>query len=605
MISSLRDFQRTVAGLRRLFPYFGIRRSILVLVFFITTLAAALEGIGIGLLLPMLELLREQSPAQPMKAIRILMDWFPGHESAFYVTLLCALVMGSIVLKNILIYLGNRITAYLRATALINLRDAIFRRLQNAPLDLFETTPAGKMANVLLLDTGRTAYSIEFLVFLSQRMLIALGYIGGLFLISWQLSLLAGALALLCGAVLSYAYKTLARNGRDITAASENVNSHLIEILAGIRVVRNTNSQEKEIRSFLDRNHEFARLQRESMEATASLNPLTESLGILGGMAIVAFASVFLVQTGQMKGELLLGFGFLLLRLLPALTMIYGLYGQFLNLVGGVEQSERWLQVTQFPKRPFGKASFAGLERSIRVQGLSFAYSNGTPALDNVSFDIEAGKITALVGGSGSGKSTLAALLLRLREPSAGSILVDGVNHWDFTPTSWHRGVSVVEQEAFLFRGTLRDNITYGLTNIPDEQVWEAIRQAHLEKVVQELPDGLDTIVGERGATLSGGQRQRMSIARAIVRDPKLLILDEATSALDSVSEAQVQEAIEAAQAGRTVLIIAHRFSTIRRAHKIVVMDKGRVAEQGTWDELESRKGEFTRLLAASQRALV
>jgi ATP-binding cassette, subfamily B, bacterial MsbA len=605
MIGSLGDFGRTAAGLGRLFPHLKIPRRHIAAVFIVTSLAAGLEGLGIGLLLPMLELLRTDAPAQPMRAIRVLMEWLPGRTPSFYTVTLCALVICSILLKNVFLYVGNRITANLRATALTHLRDAIFRRLQYARLDLFERTPAGKLANILLLDTGRAAYSIEFLVLLSQRVLIAAGYVLALLLISWQLSLLAGALAASCGLVLGFAYKVLARNSREHSEASDRVNAHLIEVLAGIRVIRNTNAQEREIRSFLDANTAFARIQRESMEATALLNPITESLGIVGGMAIIAFASVFLVQPGYMKGEMLLGFAFLLLRLLPAISMIYGLYGQFINLAGGVEKSEEWLHVPVYPQRPFGSRTFSGLQRSIRVQGLTFAYQNGAPALDGVSFDIEAGKITALVGGSGSGKSTLAALLLRLREPSAGSILIDGVDYWDFSPASWHRNVGVVEQEAFLFRGSLRENITYGLEDIGEDKVLEAVRQAHLERVVADLPEGLDTKVGERGATLSGGQRQRMSIARAIVRDPRVLILDEATSALDSVSEAQVQAAIEEAQEGRTVLIIAHRFSTIRRAHNIVVMDKGRVVEQGSWEELEARQGEFCRLLSASQQALV
>jgi ABC-type multidrug transport system fused ATPase/permease subunit len=605
MIGSFTDFHRTASGLRRLFPHFGISRKVVVAVVVISTLAAVLEGLGIGLLLPMLELLRPNAPAEPMRAIRLLQSWLPGRASGFYTIVLCFLVAGSIILKNILIYVCNRITAYMRAAALVNLRVAIFDRLQKASLDLFENTPAGNMANVLLLDTGRTAYSLEFLIFFAQRSLIALGYVAALLFISWQLSILAGLLALLCGLALSYAYRALARSGRDITGLAERVNSHLMEVLGGIRVIRHTNSQAKESEKFRALNSEYGRIQQESMEAAAALNPLTESVGIVGGMLIVGLAAVYLVQPGHMKAEMLLGFAFVLLRLLPAVNMVYGLYGQLINLAGGVEQSEKWMKTPQYPKRPFGKLPFQGIERSIQVRDLSFHYPSGTTALDGVSFEMEAGKITALVGGSGSGKSTLAAVLLRLREASSGCILVDGMDHRDFSPETWHRYVSIVEQEAFLFRDSLAANVRYGFEEARPEQVRESLRRAHLDHVLAELPEGENTIVGERGATLSGGQRQRMSIARAIVRDPKLLVLDEATSALDSVSEAQVQAAIEEAQQGRTVLIIAHRFSTIRRAHKIVVLDKGRVVEQGTWEELQSRRGEFSRLLSASQRALV
>ena len=300
-----------------------------------------------------------------------------------------------------------------------------------------------------------------------------------------------------------------------------------------------------------------------------------------------------------------MGFAFLLIRLMPLLTQIYHLYGQTLSLVGNVERTERWLGISQFPQQSFGARSFRGIENGIQIRGLEYRYPNGTIALRNIDLDIEAGTTVALVGGSGSGKSTLAAILQRLRQPSAGQILVDGVDYWEFSPASWHSQVSAVEQEAFLFHASLKENIRYGYPSASDADVTLAIRKAHLEHVIEELPQGLDTIVGERGATLSGGQRQRMSIARALVRNPKLLILDEATSALDSVSEVQVQAALEEAQQGRTAIVIAHRFSTIRNADKIVVLEEGRVVEQGSWDELEKRQGAFYHLLNATQKALV
>ncbi len=605
MIASLVTFRRTIAGLRVLMPAFRIPRKALAAICVTTTLGAALEGIGLGLLLPMLELLRSANAPEPMRAVRILMEWFPGRPTSHYVFTLCLLVIASIILKNAMLYLSNRLTAFTRAMAQTNLRDAVFRRLQFSSLEAFEKSAAGEMASVLLLDTGRAAYSIEFLIFLGQRFLIALGYLIALLLISWQLSLMVAALSILCGAVLARLYRILARSGRESSVVSERLSAYLVEVLAGVRLVRSTNSQSHELNRFHHLNAESSRVLRENMDATAALNPITESLGVIGGMGIVAAAAVFLVQPGVMSGDMLLGFAFILLRLLPALTMIYGLYGQTISLAGGVENCEKWLQLPQYPVKPFGGVEFTGIGSSIRVQAVDYFYPNGARALNQVSFDVEPGKITALVGGSGSGKSTMASILLRLRAPSSGCILVDGVDYWDFTPESWHRNVAIVDQEAFLFRDSLANNISYGKRDVSPEELQRSLRMAHLEEVVEALPRKLDTVVGERGASLSGGQRQRMSIARAVVRNPKLLILDEATSALDSVSEAQVQAAIEEVQQDRTVLIIAHRFSTIRRAHKIVVMDQGRVVEQGSWDELERRQGAFHRLLSASMKVPV
>jgi len=223
-------------------------------------------------------------------------------------------------------------------------------------------------------------------------------------------------------------------------------------------------------------------------------------------------------------------------------------------------------------------------------------------ALSDINLTIPAGKTVALVGSSGSGKTTLASLLLRLREPTTGRILIDGTDFWDFTADSWHRRLGMVEQEAFLFNESIRHNITVGCSGCTPADIENSIRVAHLGDVVAQLPAGLDSVVGERGTMLSGGQKQRLAIARAMVRDPQLLILDEATSALDNVSEREVQAALDEARSGRTSVVIAHRLSTIRNADMIVVLEHGKIVEQGTWDSLEKSSGRFSALLAAASK---
>jgi ABC-type multidrug transport system fused ATPase/permease subunit len=206
-----------------------------------------------------------------------------------------------------------------------------------------------------------------------------------------------------------------------------------------------------------------------------------------------------------------------------------------------------------------------------------------------------------LVGASGSGKTTLASVLLRLRAPTSGSILVDGVDYWKFSPSSWHSRVRMVEQGAFLLNDTIRANITLGSPDSTEEQLKAAVSLAYLDPVISSLSAGLDSHVGEGGALLSGGQRQRVSIARAMVQNPRVLILDEATSALDNVSEREVQMALDRARVGRTAIVIAHRLGTVRDADLVVVMERGRIVEQGTWEQLVQRQGKFSELIAASQ----
>jgi subfamily B ATP-binding cassette protein MsbA len=348
---------------------------------------------------------------------------------------------------------------------------------------------------------------------------------------------------------------------------------------------------------FREANTAQAAGDEEMTRAHALLSPLVETLGVIGAMVIVACAYIFFVRPGHMLSSYLLGYGFVLLRLLPLLNTLYSMQGSLFYVAGGIREVERFLNTPVYPERPFGGAEFRGLQSSIRLEGLSYTYATGTRALRDVTFEVRAGQTVALVGSSGSGKSTLASLLLRLRAPSAGRLAVDGVDYWEFSAESWHRAIALVEQDAFLFHGSLRENVLYGWQHVAEGALERAIAAANLSDMVASLPNGLETFVGERGAMVSGGQRQRIAIARALVRDPSILVLDEATSHLDSVSEQLVQQALSNATRGRTTIVIAHRLSTIRDADWIVVFDQGRIVEQGTWTSLQSAKGTFDRLV--------
>jgi len=298
-----------------------------------------------------------------------------------------------------------------------------------------------------------------------------------------------------------------------------------------------------------------------------------------------------------MLSSYLLAYGFVLLRLLPLMNQLYGLHGHLAYLAGGIQEVKTWLDTPHFPDRPFGTTVFTGLEQSLAFEHITFKYPNGKTALDDIDFVVPVGQTIAIVGPSGAGKSTLANILLRLRAPSGGRVLLDGRDFWEFSAESWHRATALVEQDAFLFHGTLRENIIYGCDNVTQAALEQALNAAHLLDVVEALPDGLDTLVGERGAMVSGGQRQRIAIARAVIRNPSILILDEATSHLDAVSERLVQQALQNASRGRTTIVIAHRLSTIREADRLIVLENGRIAEQGTWDTLATAGGVFERLI--------
>lgn len=540
-------------------------------------------------------------PPRSSRVSRALKRLFPSVDVLSNVFVLCGLVILMVAAKSVFAYLNQRAAYAIRRNVGIDIRNKLYRRLQSVDLEVFEKNTAGEAANVLMLETGRTIYATEFLVLMGQRFMIGAFYMLALVLISWQLTAITGFLALISGATVAYLFRRQSRSGQRAAELNKALGNRMSETFAGIRVIRTTNSQDREIDRYEALNYEGAVLDEKSGNTNALVLPMTETIGVIGGMIIVGFAYQFLVAPGLMRAEMLLGFALILLRLLPIVNQLYALHGQMLYLAGGAKAVLQWLELPTYPKQPFGSAELGRLSRGIELQHLRHVYSTGTVAIDDVSLTVRAGETVALVGGSGSGKTTIATLLLRLRRPSGGQILVDGRDYWEISPASWHRSVAVVEQEAFMFHDTIRNNVAYGCPDATPEQIRKAIRMANLEDLIDSLPAGLDTIVGERGAMLSGGQRQRLAIARALVRDPQILILDEATSALDTVSERQVQEALEEARRGRTVIVIAHRFSTIQRADRIVVFGKGRVVEEGSWEKLAQMQGAFSELLNASQ----
>ncbi len=555
------------------------------------------EGVGVGLLVPLLSLLLGGENATPMRPLQWLERQLPGHSPAFYVAVVCSAIVAAIAAKNVAAYISQVLAADLKKRISVTLRDALFRRLHTADLDLFDRSPGGEIANVFLVETYRVALAIDVLVSTLQRGSIGLFYLGALCYISWPLTLLVVALAAAIGSVLAFVYRRITSAGVELTELNHRIAAFLTQSFAGVRIVRATNSQGRVIDEFRAMSVAQARAEERSTHASSMLFPLTETLAVIGAMLIVCCAYVLFVRPGHMLSSYLLAYGFMLLRLLPLLNQLYGLQGHLLYLAGGVREVQIWLDTPVYPSRPFGTRPYAPLRSAIHFDRISYTYPNGAVALRDVDFTVPVGQTVAIVGPSGSGKSTLAAILLRFRSPTTGRVMVDGNDYWEYSPESWHRATALVEQDAFLFHGTLRENIEYGFAGATPEAIQRAIEVANLSDVIATLPQGLDTLVGERGAMVSGGQRQRIAIARAIIRDPSILILDEATSHLDSVSEQLVQQALMNASRGRTTIVIAHRLSTIREADKLIVLEQGRLVEVGTWEALEASGGAFQRLL--------
>ena len=583
--------------LRQLRPYLGASRRLLIATLTSSFLMVAFEGVGVGMLVPLLSLLLGGTNAVPMRPLQWLETRFPGHSPAFYVASCCGAIILAITLKNVAAFVAQIFSARLKRQVATTLRAALFERLHRAALDLFDQRPAGEIANIFLVETYRTTVAIDAVVSLAQRGGIALFYVGALFFISWPLTTLVLCLGAAIAGALAGMYRRLGRSGTQLTELNHRLSTVLEQSFAGVRVVRATNAQQVEIARFNEINGRQAASEEQMSRSYGLLSPVTETLAVIGAMLIVACAYIFLVRSGHMLSSYLLWYGFVLLRLLPLLSTLYSMQGHLFYMAAGIREVKQWLDTPQYPERPFGSVEFDRLKSVLSFEHVDFTYGTGTQALKDVSFDVHAGKTVAIVGASGSGKSTLASLLLRLRAPSAGRIAVDGTDYWEFTPESWHRTVAIVEQDAFLFHGTLRENVLYGWQHAGEAELLRAMEAANLSEMISQLPEGLDTQVGERGAMVSGGQRQRLAIARALVRDPAILVLDEATSHLDSVSEQLVQQALTNAARNRTTIVIAHRLSTVRDADWIVVFEQGRVIEQGTWESLRVAQGAFDRLV--------
>jgi subfamily B ATP-binding cassette protein MsbA len=596
-LTTLHYFSEFALVVRRLRPFLGAERVRLAGVLASSLFVMVFEGVGVGLLVPLLSLLLGGENATPMRPLQWLERQLPGHSPGFYVTVICGAIVVAIATKNVVAYVSQALAADLKKRVSITLRDALFRRLHTADLDVFDRSPGGELANLFLVETYRVTIAVDVLVGTLQRSSIALFYLCALCYISWPLTLLVLALAGAIASVLAFVYRRITSAGVELTEVNHRIATLLTQSFAGVRIVRATNSQAQVIADFHGLSVAQARAEERSTHASSLLFPLTETLAVVGAMLIVCCAYIFFVRTGQMLSSYLLAYGFMLLRLLPLLNQLYGLQGHLLYLAGGVREVQVWLDTPTYPERAFGTRVYTPLRDALRFERVSYTYPNGATALNDVEFSVPVGQTVAIVGSSGSGKSTLAALLLRFRTPTRGRVTVDSVDYWEYSPESWHRATALVEQDAFLFHGTLRENIVYGFAGATPAVIQHAIDVANLSDVIAQLPRGLDTLVGERGAMVSGGQRQRIAIARAVIRDPSILILDEATSHLDTVSEQLVQQALLNASRGRTTIVIAHRLSTIREADQVIVLEQGSVVEQGTWEALEAAGGAFQRLL--------
>jgi subfamily B ATP-binding cassette protein MsbA len=412
-------------------------------------------------------------------------------------------------------------------------------------------------------------------------------------LLSWQLTIITVMLFSLVSAGISTLMGRIREVSFEKTKAFKDYTSVSLEFINGIRTVQAFAAQDFERRRFNEAIGQNLKAAIKSVSAMSLVEPLSEGVSttMLIGLLILAFT--LLIQNGKLQSAELLTFLFVLLRFAPNVRYIDAARAQFNNFQGSLTNISELLRTDDKPYLQNGTVQFSGLKRAIEFVSVDFGYDPGEFVLQNISLTIDRGKTTALVGASGAGKSTLADLIPRFHDPSQGKILVDGVDLREFDINSLRRKMAIVSQDTFIFNTSVQNNIAYALEGVEEAAIREAARLANALEFIEDMPEGFETQLGDRGVRLSGGQRQRIAIARALLRNPEILILDEATSALDSVSERLIQESLEKLSVGRTVIAIAHRLSTIVRADKVVVLEQGHIVEQGTYQELLQQRGKL------------
>lgn len=599
----------------RILSYSKPYPSYLVPYIILTLLAVAFGVVNFGVLIPLLDYLFK--PENSIKAVtelpplslsstyfKTLLDYFTyklaGNDKHKALLVLCSVIGASVFLSNVFKYFSQYVLTKVRTNLVYKLKKSLYEKMMHLDMSFFTSSKKGNLLSIISTDIQEVENSIiGSIQIVFREPFVIISYFFLLFSISVKLTLFSVIYFPLVGVCIALITKSLRKKMGDLMLLQGDLLSLVEESISNIRIIKAFNNVFYFSQKFDNENNKYKKLSRFIINKRELASPVSEVLGVFAVIGLILYGgNLVLNNTGELTGAEFLTYIIVFAMILsPAKNITVAVS----NIQKGLASSERIFSVIDNDieiKNKENGIEINQLKESIKFNNVSFSYKKGDEGfvLKDINLLIQKGKTVALVGQSGSGKTTLADMIPRFYDTDLGDITIDGINIKDCKIESLRNNIGLVTQESILFNDTIENNISFGLEKVTKEQIIAAAKIANAHEFILQQPNGYDTNIGDRGSKLSGGQKQRLSIARAVLKNPPILILDEATSALDTESERSVQDALNNLMKNRTSIVIAHRLSTIMNADEIVVIDKGQIVEKGTHTELLQLNGIYKKL---------